>query len=58
MSVSYTHLDVYKRQAERIALPCPCSWPLRTANRKRCLLRTRYARPGTETELVAVNLHL
>ena len=44
--------------AERIALPCPFSWPLRTANLKRCLLITRYALPGTEAELVAVNLHL
>lgn len=45
-------------QAERIALPCPFSWPLRTANLKRCLLVTRYALPGTEAQLVAVNLHL
>ena len=34
--------------AERIALPCPFSWPLRTANLKRCLLITRYALPGTD----------
>lgn len=44
--------------AERIALPCPFSWPLRTANLKRCLLITRYALPGTDAQLVAVNLHL
>ena len=27
--------------AERIKLPCPFSWPVRTANLKRCLLITR-----------------
>ena len=44
--------------AERIALPCPFSWPLRTANLKRCLLVSRYALPEVEGELVVVNLHL
>ena len=45
-------------EAERVALPCPFSWPVSTANLKRCLLVTRYDLPGTGTQLVAVNLHL
>lgn len=44
--------------AERIALPCPFSWPVRTANLKRCLLITRYKIPELDRELVVVNLHL
>ena len=45
-------------QAERIALPCPFSWPLSTANLKRCLLVTRLPVAGRDHELVLVNLHL
>lgn len=44
--------------AERIALPCPFSWPIRTANLKRCLLVSRYYIPDLDKELVVVNLHL
>ncbi|MCR5213716.1 MAG: endonuclease [Eubacterium sp.] len=49
--------------AERISLPCPFKWPIRTANLKRCLLVNRlpiYDEAGNETdkELVLVNLHL
>ena len=44
--------------ASRIALPNPFSWPLRTANLKRCLLITRVPVEGTDKELVLVNLHL
>lgn len=44
--------------AARYALPCPFSWPVRTANLKRCLLVTRIPLAGTERELVVVNLHL
>ncbi|HIS45872.1 MAG TPA: endonuclease [Candidatus Scatomorpha merdigallinarum] len=44
--------------AKRISLPCPFSWPLRTANLKRCLLVTHYALPGTDEQLAVVNLHL
>lgn len=44
--------------AERISLPCPFSWPVRTANIKRCLLLTRVEVEGTDQELVLVNLHL
>ena len=44
--------------AERISLPCPFSWPVRTANIKRCLLVTRSPIEGSDRELVLVNLHL
>lgn len=44
--------------AERIALPCPFSWPVSTANLKRCLLVTRLAVEGSDKEVVLVNLHL
>ena len=45
-------------KAERISLPCPFSWPLSTANLKRCLLVSRLPVEGTDRELVLVNLHL
>ena len=44
--------------AERISLPCPFSWPLSTANLKRCLLVSHIPLDGSEHELVLVNLHL
>ncbi len=44
--------------AERVALPSPFSWPVSTANLKRCLLVTRYAVANSDKELVLVNLHL
>ena len=44
--------------AQRIALPCPFSWPVSAANLKRCLLVTRHDIAGTDKELVIVNLHL
>ncbi len=47
-----------KGVSERIALPCPFSWPSSTANLKRCLLVTRLAIDGSEKEVVLVNLHL
>ena len=43
--------------AERVALPCPFSWPIRAVNLKRCLLVTRIPLAGGG-ELVLVNLHL
>ena len=46
------------REAERVALPCPFSWPLSTANLKRCLLVCRLPVQGSEKDLVLVNLHL
>ena len=44
--------------AERIALPCPFSWPFRLGNLKRCLLISRVDLPDTDRELVLINLHL
>ena len=44
--------------AERQALPCPFSWPLRIANLKRCLLVSYLPIEGSESKLVLVNLHL
>ena len=44
--------------AERVQLPCPFSWPVRTANLKRCMLVTRIPLEGSDRELVLVNLHL
>ena len=54
----FTTTDYAVTSAERIALPCPFSWPLSTANLKRCLLVTRHPILGSEKELVLVNLHL
>ena len=54
----YTLSRAEIRQADRIALPCPFSWPLRIANLKRCLLVSRLPVEGTDHELVLVNLHL
>ena len=44
--------------AERIALPCPFSWPVSTANLKRCLLVSYLPIEGSDKQLVLVNLHL
>ncbi len=46
------------REASRISLPCPFSWPVSTANLKRCLLVSRFPVEGSEGELVLINLHL
>ena len=46
------------REAERISLPCPFSWPVRTVNLKRCLLVSRIPLADTDRELVVINLHL
>ena len=53
-----TTTDYEIREAERVALPCPFTWPMRTANLKRCLLVSRLPVEGSEKELVLVNLHL
>lgn len=45
-------------QSQRIALPCPFSWPVRVANLKRCLLVSYVPLEGTDKQLVLVNLHL
>ncbi len=44
--------------AVRQSLPVPFSWPLRTANLKRCLLVSRIPVKDSGKELVIVNLHL
>ena len=44
--------------AERVALPCPFSWPVSTANLKRCLLVSYVPLEGSDKQLVLVNLHL
>ncbi len=44
--------------AQRIALPCPFSWPLRTANLKRCLLVNYIPLENSDKYLVMVDLHL
>ncbi len=54
----FTTTDYNITDAERISLPCPFSWPLSTANLKRCLLVSRLPIAGSEKELVLVNLHL
>jgi endonuclease/exonuclease/phosphatase family metal-dependent hydrolase len=54
--LSFSSFDV--REARRISLPCPFSWPMRAANLKRCLLVERIPIEGSERELVLVNLHL
>ena len=45
-------------EAQRISLPVPFAWPIRTANLKRCMLLTRVPIEGTEQELVVINFHL
>ncbi len=44
--------------AQRHALPCPFSWPVSTANLKRCLLVSYLPIEGSDRQLVLVNLHL
>jgi len=44
--------------AQRIALTCPFSWPVRIANLKRCLLVSYIPVKGSDKMLVLVNLHL
>lgn len=53
-----TLTDYNVASAERVSLPCPFSWPVSTANLKRCLLINRVPIEGSDKELVIVNLHL
>lgn len=53
-----TLTDFEMENAERIALPCPFSWPVSAANLKRCLLVSYHNIEGTDRQLVVVNLHL
>ena len=50
--------DLTLASAERVALPCPFSWPVSTANLKRCLLVNRIPIEGSDRELVLIDLHL
>lgn len=45
-------------EADRLALPCPFKWPLRTFNLKRGLEVMRFPVDGSDKELVLINLHL
>lgn len=45
-------------QADRLRLPSPFSWPLRTFNLKRCLEVSRFTVEDSDKELVIINLHL
>lgn len=54
--VTLTELNV--QSAVRVSLPVPFSWPVRTANLKRCLLVERVPVRDTDRELVIINLHL
>jgi len=54
----FTVSDFEIQRAERIALPCPFSWPVSTANLKRCLLVSYLPIENSSARLVLVNLHL
>lgn len=53
-----TLTDLTVSEAERVSLPVPFSWPVRTANLKRCLLIERVPVGTSGRELVLINLHL
>jgi endonuclease/exonuclease/phosphatase family metal-dependent hydrolase len=46
------------RDSQRVSLPNPFSWPVRTVNLKRAMLITRYPIQDTEKYLVVINFHL
>lgn len=50
--------ELSMESAERIALPCPFSWPVSAANLKRCLLVSWVPIQGSDAQLTLVNLHL
>ena len=50
--------DFSIEESERISLPNPFSWPMRTANLKRAMLLTRYPIQDRENDLVVINFHL
>lgn len=53
-----TMTDYQVESAQRISLPNPFSWPVKTCNLKRCLLETRIPIEDSKKELVLFNLHL
>ena len=53
---TYSRFDI--TSATRYSLPNPFSWPVRTANLKRCFLVTRIPIENSTQELVMVNVHL
>ena len=54
----FTLSNYHIREAARISLPCPFSWPVRMVNLKRCLLVTRVLTDPNGKDLVLINLHL
>ena len=54
----FTTTDYAIDRAERVSLPCPFSWPVSTANLKRCLLVSYLPIEGSDRQLALVNLHL
>ena len=54
----FTTTDYTIDAAQRISLPSPFSWPVSTANLKRCLLVSYLPIEGSGSQLVLVNLHL
>ena len=54
--MTFSEFDI--SSAQRMKLPCPFKWPLRTFNLKRCLEVSRLPVEGSEKELVIVNVHL
>lgn len=50
--------DYKVSKATRISLPESFSWPVKTANLKRCMLETRLPIENSDKELVLINFHL
>lgn len=55
--VTLSQFETYGN-AQRIALPTPFAWPIRTCQLKRCLLLERMPVKGSNRQVVFVNLHL
>lgn len=53
-----TMTDLAVGDATRFALPEAFSWPVKTANLKRCMLEERIPIEGSDKELVLINFHL
>lgn len=53
---TFSYLDLETPQ--RVALPSPFSWPMSTANLKRCALVSRVPVEDSDSELVLINVHL